>query len=154
MADSSLSALLSPVVSGLGLDLEQVEVTAAGRRRRVCVVIDRDGGVDLDAVADVSKAVSEALDASGALGDSPYVLEVTSPGVDRPLTEQRHWRRAIGRLVACRLTDGVAIDGRIIDCTDDSVTIDTPDGPREVALADVSQARVQVEFRRADDEVG
>ena len=102
MVDTTLRALLAPVVEGLGLDLEDVEVTAAGRRRRVCVVVDRDGGIDLDAVADVSKSVSDVLDASDALGSAPYVLEVTSPGVDRPLTQPRHWRRARGRLVSCR----------------------------------------------------
>lgn len=152
MVDTTLRALLAPVVEGLGLDLEDVEVTAAGRRRRVCVVVDRDGGIDLDAVADVSKAVSDVLDASDALGSAPYVLEVTSPGVDRPLTQPRHWRRARGRLVSCRLTDGTDVDGRVVDSTDDSVTIDTSTGPWTGAMIDVAQARVQVEFRRTDEE--
>ncbi len=152
MVDTTLRALLAPVVEGLGLDLEDVEVTAAGRRRRVCVVVDRDGGIDLDAVADVSKAVSDVLDASDALGSAPYVLEVTSPGVDRPLTQPRHWRRARGRLVSCRLADGTAVDGRLVDSTDDSVTIDTSTGPWTGAMIDVAQARVQVEFRRTDEE--
>lgn len=152
MVDTTLRALLAPVVEGLGLDLEDVEVTAAGRRRRVCVVVDRDGGIDLDAVADVSKAVSDVLDASDALGSAPYVLEVTSPGVDRPLTQPRHWRRARGRLVSCRLNDGQAIDGRVVESTDETVVIDTAAGPWTGALADVAQAQVQVEFRRADDE--
>jgi len=107
MVETTLHALLAPVVDGLGFDLEGIEVTTAGRRRKVSVIVDRDGGIDLDAVADVSKVVSDALDGSDALGDAPYVLEVSSPGVDRPLTERhrrprrddRHARRAVdGRI--------------------------------------------------------
>jgi len=153
MVETTLRALLAPVVADLGLDLEAVDVTAAGRRRRVCVVVDRDGGIDLDAVADVSKAVSEALDASDVLGDSPYVLEVTSPGVDRPLTEPRHWRRARQRLVACQMKDGRAIDGRVTESDDDTVTLDTVEGRVTFPISEVSQARVQIEFRRQEDEV-
>jgi len=97
-----LLEVLAPVVSATGHDLEDVNVTSAGRRSLVRVVVDADGGVDLDAVAEVSRVVSEALDADAPGGPAfagPYVLEVTSPGVDRPLTEPRHWRRAVGRLV-------------------------------------------------------
>ncbi|MGN6088888.1 MAG: ribosome maturation factor RimP [Actinomycetales bacterium] len=97
-------ALLEPAVVPLGVDLEDVVITSAGKRRLVRVVVDRDGGVPLDTVADVSTAVSGALDATDALGDAPYVLEVTSPGVDRPLTEPRHWRRNVGRLVRVSVT--------------------------------------------------
>ena len=95
----SLMRLLDPVVTTQGLDLEDVVVTPAGRRRLLRVVVDRDGGLSLDAVAAVSTAVSAALDDSDAMGGAPYVLEVTSPGIDRPLTEPRHWRRNLTRLV-------------------------------------------------------
>lgn len=152
MVETTLRALLEPVVADLGLDLEGVDVTAAGRRRRVCIVVDRDGGIDLDAVADVSKSVSDVLDASNVLGDAPYVLEVTSPGVDRPLTEPRHWRRARQRLVACQMTDGRTIEGRVIESDDHTVTVDTTDGRVTFPLSEVSQARVQIEFRRQEDE--
>src|SRR3982751_6230174 len=101
-----LESLLAPVVAEAGADLEQGEVTPAGRRRVLRVVVDRDGGIDLDGVADLSHAVSEALDSSDVMGGQPYVLEVTSPGTDRPLTEPRHWRRAVGRLVKVDLADG------------------------------------------------
>src|ERR1700709_2228211 len=100
-AREHLLEVLSPVVAATGHDLEDVTVTAAGRRSLIRVIVDADGGVDLDAVADVSRAGSDALD-EGPGSDAfagPYVLEVSSPGVDRPLTEPRHWRRAIGRLV-------------------------------------------------------
>lgn len=152
MVETTLRALLEPVVADLGLDLEGVDVTAAGRRRRVCIVVDRDGGIDLDAVADVSKSVSDVLDASNVLGDAPYVLEVTSPGVDRPLTEPRHWRRARQRLVACQMTDGRTIEGRVIESDDHTVTVDSTDGRVTFPMSEVSQARVQIEFRRQEDE--
>lgn len=152
MVEATLRTLVSDVVEGLGFDLEDVAVTTAGKRRRVCVVVDRDGGIDLDAVADVSKAVSDALDAADAVGSAPYVLEITSPGVDRPLTQPRHWRRARGRLVSARLNDGQVIDGRVVDSTEETVVIDTASGPWTGPMADVAQARVQVEFRRSDDE--
>src|SRR4051812_39024854 len=88
--------VLSPVVREVGYDLEDVTVTAAGRRSLVRVIVDADGGIDLDAVAEVSRVVSDVLDEKGDGFAGPYVLEVSSPGVDRPLTEPRHWRRAEG----------------------------------------------------------
>ena len=91
---AALLRLLEPVVAEAGFDLEDVLVTPAGKRRQVRVIVDGDGGVSLDDVAVVSQRVSAALDDSAAMGSGPYVLEVTSPGVDRPLTQPRHWRRA------------------------------------------------------------
>ena len=102
-----LLALLGPVVAATGYDLEDVSVTKAGRRSLVRISVDRDGGIDLDGVADVTRAVSDALDKQEPGGPDfagPYVLEVSSPGVDRPLTEQRHWRRAAGRIDEDALT--------------------------------------------------
>src|SRR3954468_17179478 len=107
----ALLRLLSPVVSDAGVDLEDVQVTPAGKRRLVRVVVDADGGWGLDRVASVSTAVSTALDDSDAMGGSPYVLEVTSPGVDRPLTAPRHWRRNRTRLVKVASGDGTALQG-------------------------------------------
>ena len=95
----TLLTTLEPVVSACGFDLEDVVVTPAGKRRVLRVVVDKDGGVDLDDIAGVSTSVSATLDESNAMGAVPYVLEVTSPGVDRPLTLPRHWRRATDRLV-------------------------------------------------------
>src|SRR3954454_13188105 len=107
-AREQLLQLLGPVVAEAGYDLEDVTVTSAGRRSLVRVTVDADGGIDLDAVAVVSRIVSDALDADAENPKSPralagaYVLEVSSPGVDRPLTEPRHWRRAVGRLVTAQ----------------------------------------------------
>src|SRR5215472_12377886 len=100
---AELVRVLEPVVRAAGMDLESVRVSPAGRRRLLKLVVDADGGVGLDAIAEVSREVSVRLDASGAMGEVPYTLEVSSPGVDRPLTEPRHWRRAQGRLVSAPL---------------------------------------------------
>ena len=135
-------AVLAPVVSAAGFDLEDVAVTAAGRRHVVKVVVDRDGGLDLDAVAEVSRVVSAALDDSDATGESPYTLEVTSPGIDRPLTEPRHWRRATGRLVKAG-----SLTGRVLDADDDHVRLDVGDGEaRNLTYAELGAGKVQVEF--------
>jgi ribosome maturation factor RimP len=140
-----LAAVLGPAVGDLGLDLEGIEISPAGRRRVVRVVVDRDGGVDLDAVADVSRAVSKALDVDDVM--DPYVLEVTSPGVDRPLTHPRHWRRATGRTVRADLRSGGPVTGRVLAADSDGVDLDTG-GPTPTRLPYdvVARARVQVEF--------
>jgi ribosome maturation factor RimP len=148
-----LVALLEPVVAAAGLDLEEVTVTAAGRRSVVRVAVDRDGGVSLDDVADVSRVVSDALDEldaaePGLLGTS-YVLEVTSPGVDRPLTAPRHWRRSSGRLVKAVLREGGDVTGRVLEAdgaVDGGVVLDVDGSRRVVLYADVRRGTVQVEF--------
>jgi ribosome maturation factor RimP len=142
----ALLRLLGPVVEARGLDLEDVVVTPAGKRRLLRVVVDRDGGVGLDAVAEISTAVSKELDDSDAMGGAPYVLEVTSPGVDRPLTEPRHWRRATGRLVKASLRDGSAVQGRVAGVGDDSVTLDVDGTATRLGWAELAGGRVQVEF--------
>lgn len=153
-APARLAALLAPVVAGVGVDLEDVAVVPAGGRRLVRVVVDADSGIDLDRVADVSRAVSAALDAPDAdtlLGGAPYVLEVSSPGTDRPLQQPRHWRRATGRLVAVRRHDGTEVHGRVQEAAEDAVTLDVPDAEPEVVLyRDVARAVVEVEFHRRD----
>jgi ribosome maturation factor RimP len=142
--------LLSPVVASHGYDLEDITVTAAGRRSVIRVVVDSDTGVDLDAVAAVARAVSEVLDdesGAGAAFASPYVLEVTSPGVDRPLTEARHWRRAVGRLVRTEI-DGTEIRGRITAADEDSVTFDVDGAEVHGQIGGLGPGHVEVEFAR------
>lgn len=151
-----LSELLAPVVAATGADLEGVEVSLAGRRRVIRVVVDRDGGVSMDDVADLSRAVSEALDAldeaePAALGPS-YVLEVTSPGVDRPLTAPRHWRRNVGRRVTVVLAEGANVTGRLRSAEPDRVVLDVDGAERSLPLADVVRGAVQVEFSRSGEE--
>jgi ribosome maturation factor RimP len=145
----ALLRLLGPVVEQHGLDLEDVTVTPAGKRRMLRVVVDQDGGVGLDTVAEVSTAVSKTLDDSDAMGGAPYVLEVTSPGVDRPLTQPRHWRRARGRLVKATRHDGAVTQGRVAEVDDDAVTLDVDGTPTRLGWAELAAGRVQVEFNRA-----
>jgi ribosome maturation factor RimP len=151
-----LSELLAPVVASTGADLEDVDVSKAGKRSVVRVVVDRDGGVSMDDVADVSRVVSDALDALDeaeptALGPS-YVLEVTSPGVDRPLTEPRHWRRNVRRRVTVVLHEGPNVTGRVLSADDEKVVLDVDGTERTLALGEVVRGTVQVEFSRQDEE--
>jgi ribosome maturation factor RimP len=151
-----LSELLAPVVEKTGADLETVDVSKAGKRSVVRVVVDRDGGVSMDDVADVSRAVAEALDAldeaePSALGPS-YVLEVTSPGVDRPLTAPRHWRRNVSRLITVVLREGPNVTGRLTAADDDELVLDVDGTERRLALTDVVRGTVQVEFSRKGEE--
>lgn len=147
-----LRAVIEPVVAAAGFDLEEITVAAAGRRRQVRVVIDSDAGVDLDAAAEVSAALSVRLDegvADEVFGEAAYILEVTSPGIGRPLTLPRHFRRATGRIVSITLVDGTAVTGRVRRVDDDDlVLLWGPDGLRQrtVALADIRRAVVEVEF--------
>ena len=164
-----LTGWIEPVVGAAGYDLEDLVVTPAGRRSIVRVVVDRDEGVTLDDVAEVSRAVSAALDDNdGDLGRAPYVLEVTSPGVDRPLTEPRHWRRNHGRLVTVAVGPADAaeqVTGRVTTVDDAGVTLAVevrgkpgakkrPPTTRVVPWAELGTGRVQVEFGRHEDRDG
>jgi ribosome maturation factor RimP len=139
---------LETPLRALGLDVEAVELTAAGKRSVLRIAVDGDEGVTLDDIANAAKQVSEVLDASDVMGEQAYTLEVTSRGVDRPLTLPRHWRRNADRLVAVTTVDGDTITGRIVDSGDEAATLDVDGERREVAFADVAKALVQVEFNR------
>jgi ribosome maturation factor RimP len=139
---------LTPHLLQMGLDLEVVELTPAGRRRVLRIAVDKDGGVTMDDVAEATKEVSRVLDASDVMGEQPYTLEVTSPGTDRPLTLPRHWRRNVGRLVKAATADGGSVTGRILEQDDETVTLDVEGTPRTLELADITKAHVQIEFNR------
>jgi len=147
-----LHDLIEPLVNGDGLDLEGLDVALVGRRRQIRVIVDADGGVDLDRCAALSQVISAELDAHDeALGTSSYTLEVSSPGVSRPLTLPRHWRRNIGRLVRVVGGDG-ELTGRIVSSDDGSAVLDVNGTERVVDFEDVKKAKIQVEFRRVDGE--
>lgn len=145
-------AVLEPVLAEAGYDLEELKVSQAGRRTLVRVLVDRDAGVDLDAIASVSRVLSKALDKSeaddGPFATNSYTLEVSSPGVDRPLTLPRHWRRNVGRLVSVRLSDAT-VTARIHAADDENVELELSDGTRGVAYGDLGPGRVQLEFSRS-----
>jgi ribosome maturation factor RimP len=167
-ATARLAEWIEPVVVDAGYDLEELAVTPAGRRSIVRVVVDRDAGVTLDDIAEVSRAVSDVLDSNDdGMGRTPYVLEVTSPGVDRPLTEPRHWRRNVTRLVTVPVGPAGSRDevtGRVTSVDDAGVTLAVeapgkpgakkrPPTPRLVAWAELGAGRVQVEFGRSATEL-
>lgn len=140
-------ALIDPLGT-LGLDVEAVELSAAGKRSILRVAVDKDGGVSLDDVAEATRAVSDVLDSSDVMGNSPYLLEVTSRGVDRPLTLPRHWRRNATRLVKVTLVEGGVVTGRIGASDEQSVTLEVDGEEHEVVYTDIAKALVQVEFNR------
>ncbi|MFI7074120.1 ribosome maturation factor RimP [Micromonospora sediminicola] len=154
-----LREVIEPVVTAAGYDLEDLSVSRAGRRHVVRVIVDADGGINLDAVADVSRAVSAALDAAEEAGGDivagEYQLEVSSPGVDRPLTLPRHWRRNVGRLVKVTVRGEAGdrqLTGRVTAADDERVELESDAGPVTHAYAELGPGRVQVEFSRLDDE--
>ncbi|NUT35644.1 MAG: ribosome maturation factor RimP [Hamadaea sp.] len=173
--------LIEPVLGASGHDLEDLKVRQVGRRHQLQITVDGDGGVTLDTIADLSRAVADRLDQAEEAGEvvfpGEYQLEVSSPGVDRPLTLPRHWRRATGRLVAVKVhaPGGAAgetpgggtsakkskqsgdrqVTGRVLAADETSVTLEIAEKKSTVtetfALADLGPGRVQIEFSRLDE---
>jgi len=141
-----ITAVIETVVAAAGYDLEDLSLSRAGRRHVVRVLVDADGGISLDDIAVVSRDISTALDAAeesdGELLAGEYQLEVSSPGVDRPLTLPRHWRRNVGRLVAVN-----GLTGRVTAADDEGIVLDG----REMAYAELGAGKVQIEFKRLDE---
>ena len=146
-----LAGVLTDPLSAVGLDLEAVDLTPAGKRRLLRVAVDKDGGVTLDDIADATKEVSRLLDESDVMGEQPYTLEVTSPGTDRPLTLPRHWRRNEGRLVKVTRTDGTTLVGRVGSSDDEGVSLDVDGTPQQLGYDNVAKAKVEIEFNRRPD---
>ena len=137
--------ILEPIASNMGLDLEDVEIKSAGKHSIVQVSIDKDGGINLDEVAQISNQISEALDTKDVLGEKPYTLEVGSPGIDRALTLPRHWRRNNGRLVKINFGSNSEI-GRIIESDDEKVSLEVKGKTRSINFDKIDKAFIQVEF--------
>jgi ribosome maturation factor RimP len=136
----------------MGVDLEDCSIKQAGRREVVTVIVDKDGGIDLDEIARISFAISEELDAIKELEEHPFVLEVSSPGTDRPLTEIRHWRRAISRLVNVCFTgdrEDVLIRVQKVD-GDQVIGTDGKESPLSFKVSEVDKAVIQIEFNREE----
>ena len=151
-----LAQELTAPMQALGLDLEGVEVSVAGRRRVLRVAVDQDGGVTMDDIAEATREVSRVLDDGDLMGAQPYTLEVSSPGVDRPLTLPRHWRRNAGRLVKVALADpgtdaGGSVTGRIVSADDTGAVLDVEGSEQRVSYADVARAKVQIEFKKVSE---
>lgn len=161
--DSRQTAIIAQVeqevaapLADLGMDLEEVELTPAGKRRLLRIAVDKDGGVTLDDVAEATRVVSAVLDdpASTVMGQQPYTLEVTSRGVHRPLALPRHWRRNAGRLVTITPTEGDQVTGRIVGSDDEQVRLEVPgqSGEQTLAYDGIRRAVVEIEFNRSTQE--
>lgn len=148
-----IAELAGPAATAAGLELDGVTVSPAGKRTRVVVTVDLPetevGSADLDAVAEASRAIGAALDDAN-VPSTPYTLEVSTPGTDRPLTERRHFMRARTRKVVVQLAGGDEREGRLADVDQDSLVLTTKGGEERVALADVTQGRIVVELKRLD----
>jgi ribosome maturation factor RimP len=156
--------LLEPAVAAMGMDLEDVKITSAGRRRLLRIVVDADGGVSLDDIALVSRELSATLDRAAAMGEASYTLEVSSPGTDRPLTEPKHWRRAVGRVVTAPLLPrpaaaadasdagaaAASVTGRVTRADSSGVRIDADGASREFGYSELGPGRIQIEFAPLD----
>ncbi|MFW2513602.1 ribosome maturation factor RimP [Demequina sp. SO4-13] len=150
---SRITELAAPAAREAGLELDSVTVTAAGKRSRVLVAVDLPetevGSADLDAVAAASRAIGAALDEAN-VPSTPYLLEVSTPGADRPLTERRHFMRARTRKVALTLASGDTLTGMLEDVDGDVLVITAGDVSERVPIADVTKAGVIVELNRLD----
>ncbi|MER5933337.1 ribosome maturation factor RimP [Streptomyces sp. NPDC002054] len=151
-----LRGLLEPLVAAKDLDLEDIEVSRAGKRRMLRIIVDSDAGVELDTCAELSREISDTLDETDAMGEDEYVLEVSSPGADRPLTEHRHYVRATGRLVKFQLADSGDLVARILGVDEEGLDLEVPGvkgrkaTARRIAFTDIAKARVEIEFNRKD----
>ena len=138
--------LVAPLVEKAGLVLEDVQVQTPGKNRFVIVMVDNESGLNLDQITDISRLVGEAMDSAPFMGETPYTLEVTTPGVDRPLTAPRHFRKNVDRLVKITKHDGTQVKGRITSADDASVTLDNSN----VNYSDIKRAIIEIEFNRKE----
>jgi ribosome maturation factor RimP len=139
-----ISAVITPALTSLGFYLEDLNITTAGKRSLLTVIVDADRHLSLDEVTVATKAISEIVENIPALGSTPFTLEVTSPGIDRPLTKPRHWRKNINRLVKIILLDGSQITGRIKQAGESAATIDES----VINYLDIKRANLEIEFKQ------
>jgi ribosome maturation factor RimP len=139
-----ISAVITPALTSLGFYLEDLNITSAGKRSLLTVIVDADRHLSLDEVMVATKAISEIVENIPALGSTPFTLEVTSPGIDRPLTKPRHWRKNINRLVKIILLDGSQITGRIKQAGESAATIEES----VINYLDIKRANLEIEFKQ------
>ena len=139
-----ISAAITPALEALGFYLEDVTITSAGRRSMLTVIVDGDTHLSLDQVTSATKAIGEIVESIQSLGETPFTLEVTSPGLDRPLTKVRHWQKNINRLIKVVLLDGSEIKGRIKNVNEVSATVDE----KNINYSDIKRATLEIEFKQ------
>ena len=150
----SITDLISPAVTEAGFFLEEVQIASPGSHRIVTCVVDGQTPLNLDQVTVASRLISELLDAAEFMGETPFTLEVSSPGVDRPLTQPRHWAKNLTRLIKVTLSDGTITTGRLTEFNEINATlVENIKGrlkEHTVAFADIKRAVVEIEFNRKD----
>jgi ribosome maturation factor RimP len=139
-----ISAAVTPALTNLGFYLEDITITSAGRRSLLTIIVDGDTHLSLDQVTIATKAIGEIIESIQSLGQAPFTLEVTSPGLDRPLTKPRHWRKNIDRLVKVVLLDSKEITGRVKAATESNATIDD----QVINFTDIKRAKLEIEFKQ------
>jgi ribosome maturation factor RimP len=138
-----ISAAITPALEALGFYLEDVTIISAGRRSMLTIIVDGDTHLSLDQVTSATKAIGEIVESVQSLGETPFTLEVTSPGLDRPLTKVRHWQKNTNRLVKVVLLDGSEIKGRIKDVNEVSARVDE----KNINYSDIKRATLEIEFK-------
>jgi ribosome maturation factor RimP len=150
-----ISELVTPALTQAGYFLEDINIVTPGQHRIVTVIVDGESALNLDQVTVASKLVSELLDEATFMGETPFTLEVTSPGIDRPLTLPRHFAKNVTRLLKVVKSDGEVVTGRIASNSDSEVTLTVTEKKTTsdvvVAIADIKRATVEIEFNRKDE---
>jgi ribosome maturation factor RimP len=141
-----VAAAITPAIESLGFYVEDIAITSAGKRSMLTVIVDGNTHLSLDQVTVATKAISEIVENLPTLGNNPFTLEVTSPGLDRPLTKPRHWQKNKDRLIKIILNDGKEILGRIKDSTQSAVTVDE----QVINFADMKRATLEIEFKQVN----
>jgi ribosome maturation factor RimP len=144
-----IAVAIEPVLAAIGLELFDVKLTGTGRTRTLQVIVDREGGIDLDTITAATERISPVLDADVGLA-GPYALEVSSPGLERPLRRPDHFRRAVGETVTVKSRNAGGeverLRGRLLEADHDGIVVDTGEGAERVGYDDVVQARTVFEF--------
>ena len=151
----SITELIEPAVTEAGFYLEEVQNTSAGSHRIITCIVDGQSPLNLDQVTVVSRLISELLDTAAFMDETPFTLEVTSPGVDRPLTLPRHWTKNLTRLVKVTLQDGTVTIGRLTEFNESTATlVENIKGrikTHQVNFTDIKRAVVEIEFNRKEE---
>ena len=141
--NEDISAAIRPIIEASGNYLEELTITSAGKVKILTVIVDSDSHLNLDQITAVTKEISEVIETLEELGDTAFTLEVTSPGIDRPLTKPRHWRKNLDRLVKITMTSGQDIQGRIGEATETVVLVND----QKVSFEDIKRAVLEIEFK-------
>jgi ribosome maturation factor RimP len=139
-----VSEVIRPIIEAAGNYLEEVKIISAGKSKIITVIVDSDSYLNLDQITAITKLISEKIEGIAALGESSFTLEVTSPGIERPLTLARHWKKNLGKLVKIHFLDGGEVTGRITGSSPVSVTLESG----TYKFSDIKKALLQIEFKK------